>query len=529
MARRQAVNSRGRPLDRSDQKPDVMIVGAGAAGTMLALELARFGVPFRMVDRQEGPSAFSRAINVQARMLEIFERIDPVLRDRFLKLGVQCPGYVLHYAGQDGERRTIRPGLDFTRLDSSYPFLLLNAQNDTERLVREYTQEQYGLGPEWGVTCTGVAQDGETVTAQLRHADGSAELAQSRFLVACDGAGSRIRQQLGLLQEGSELEGVVLQNLDVVLKGFPDDEDWVHYCMGPGHFLMVAKLPPGYSRLLMSQKADIADPEATPHQVFSDILARHFDGIGFGDTIWHSRWQSHERLATRYRAGNVFLAGDAAHVHSTGGGQGLNCCMQDSHNLGWKLAMVLKGRCAPALLDTYETERKPIGAQVIAAASSIHELFMAGREHSPEEVTAMQETGELADLVARVSGLAYHYRQGGGAAPLQSGDRAPDAAVAGSGHLYDLTRHTRFTLVAMVPEGADRERAAELMDAYQYAYPDILEVALLQPAPHPYDFRPDATLLLLIRPDGYIGACCGADQRQRLDHYLRELAGPPLS
>src|SRR5690606_15381253 len=119
------------------------------------------------------------------------------------------------------------------------------------------------------------------------------------------------------------------------------------------------KLPRGFFRLLMSQPADKADAEATPQQVFSDILAQHFDGLRFRTTHWHSRWQSHVRLAQHYRKGNVFLAGDAAHVHSTAGGQGMSCCMQDAYNLAWKLAFVLQGKAAPALLDTYESERKP--------------------------------------------------------------------------------------------------------------------------------------------------------------------------
>ncbi len=108
--------------------------------------------------------------------------------------------------------------------------------------------------------------------------------------------------------------------------------------------------------------------------------------------------------------GSVFLAGDAAHVHSTAGGQGMNCCMQDAYNLGWKLALVLKGHARPALLDTYESERKPIGKQVIAAASAIHELFLAGRNSGADALLALKNSGFLAELVGRVSGLAYHYR-----------------------------------------------------------------------------------------------------------------------
>ena len=158
-------------------------------------------------------------------------------------------------------------------------------------------------------------------------------------------------QQLGLAQEGSDYAGTVLQNLDVELLDFPDDPQWMHYCMGPGHFVMVAKLPGKFFRLLMSQPAEKADASETPHPVFGGILAQHFDGIRLGETLWHSRWGSVNRLAHTYRSGPVFLAGDAAHVHSTAGGQGMNCCMQDAWNLGWKLAFVLEGLAPESLLD----------------------------------------------------------------------------------------------------------------------------------------------------------------------------------
>jgi len=504
---------------------DVLVVGAGAAGTMLALELARFGVDFLAVDRLPGPSPYSRAITVHARTLEILDRIDSELAKQFLETGVRCPGYVLHYLDEHGARRVIRPGLDFRRLPSRYPFLLLNGQAVTEKLLRDYLLERYGRAPQWGVRCSDVTVTEEHVLAQLQRADGSQEAIRCRYLVACDGASSMVRERLGLVREGGEVAGVVLQNLDVKLESFPDDRDWVHYCMGPGHFLMVAQLPSGYSRLLMSQPVANADPEATPLRVFGEILGRHFDGVGFGETLWHSRWQSQERLATRYRSGNVLLAGDAAHVHSTGGGQGMNCCLQDAHNLGWKLAMVLDGRCAPSLLDSYETERKPIGAQVIAAASSIHELFMAGRGNDPKVVVSMQETGRLADLVDRVSGLAYHYRSEDGPAHLAAGDRAPDAVLADGGRVFDHTRDTPFALILNLPEGVPTDPATRFVERLERRYGALLSGVVLQPAPAPYDALAETACASLVRPDGYLAVVCAVDDPKPLEDYLRTLVG----
>lgn len=514
-----------------DNQTPVLIVGAGAAGSMLALELARFGISYRMVDRLPQASTYSRAVTVHARTLEIFERIDPELLRRFLAMGTHSPGYVMHFVGPDGVRRDIRPGLDFTRLKSRYPFLLLNAQNDTEMLLQNYLQEKYQQQAQWGIGCTDVELEADGVLATLQKADGSEEKVRCQYLVACDGVGSRIRQKLGLIQEGSDYAGTVLQNLDVELEGFPDKPDWAHYCMGPGHFVMVVKLPRGFFRLLMSQQAEQADAEATPQQVFSDILAKHFDGIKFGKTVWHSRWQSVVRLAEHYRKGNVFLAGDAAHTHSTAGGQGMNCCMQDSYNLAWKLALVLKGQAHASLLDTYESERKPIGEQVIAAASEIHELFMAGRSSTPEAMLALQQSGELSSLVSKVSGLAYHYRSESIAASTgnselpQAGDRAPDALLPGTKGrwLYDLTRHTGFTLLAALTEAKTNADADAALSAIKAMYPDLLHTAVLAPAPEIYIGSATAPMLYLIRPDGYIGFSCTLADKAKLETWLEDL------
>lgn len=509
----------------------VLVVGAGAAGSMLALELARRGIQHRVVDRLPQASSYSRAVTVHARTLEILERIDPQLVQRYLDLGIHCPGYVMHFVGQDGQRREVRPGLDFTRLQSRYPFLLLNAQNDTEALLQQYLKEKFNQAPEWGVSCGQLQLHDDSVTAELQHADGRSEQARFRYVVACDGAGSRIRQQLDLQQEGSDYASTVLQNLDVEIDGFPDDAQIAHYCMGPGHFVMVVKLPRGFFRLLMSQPADKADAEATPQQVFSEILAQHFDGLRFGKTHWHSRWQSHVRLAQHYRKGNVFLAGDAAHVHSTAGGQGMNCCMQDAYNLAWKLAFVLQGKAAPALLDSYENERKPIGAQVIAAASEIHELFMAGRNSTPDEVVALQRSGAMSSLVGKVSGLAYHYRPAAAAASAlpQAGDRAPDARVPGHPErwLYDHTRHTGFTLLVAVPAAEDTaaaNAARQSMERIAAPHAALVHAVLLAPAPAAYADAGSGPQLYLIRPDGYVALRAPLADASRIQQWLQQFA-----
>ena len=498
----------------------VLIVGSGAAGSMLALELARFGVDYRCVDRLPAPSRYSRAVTVHARTLEMLERIDASLIERFLKHGVHSPGYVMHFVDGTGARSEVRPGLDFTQLRSSrYPLLLLHSQDETEGHLRNYLQEAYGRSTEWGVTCTSVVQQADGVLATLQHADGREEQVQCRYLVAADGGNSRIREQLDWQKDGSDYAGTVLQNLDVYLHDFPDHKQWVHYCMGPGHFVMVVQLPGGYFRLLMSQPADKADAAEVPQKIFSGILAQHFDGIRLGDTVWHSRWGSRIHLANSYRQGNVFLAGDAAHVHSTAGGQGMNCCMQDAYNLGWKLAYVLQGLAPAGLLDTYDSERKPIGSQVIAAASTIHELFMAGRNSDPAALLALQASGKLQVLVGQVSGLDYHYRAAGDDKPgLQAGDRMPDLQLP-QGRLYELSRHPCFTLL-LVSQAVTSPAHYAKLEALVQRNPRALQLLVLDKAPAQFLQDSDARLYL-IRPDGYLALQVPVSDLESLEHWCQ--------
>src|SRR5213078_1221256 len=172
---------------------------------------------------------------------------------------------------------------------------------------------------------------------------------------------------------------------------------------------------------------------------------------------WHSKWQSFVRLAHTYRKDRVFLAGDSAHVHSTTGGQGMNCCMQDAYNLAWKLALVLQGRAPERLLDTYETERKPIAEQVIWAASSLHEIFMGHGKDIAERAAKIKDRAFLGAVVGRCSGLSYTYRdfvpKARGLTPIEGpepGDRAPDAAPARAELLRHMTRRFQGLLEAHV-------------------------------------------------------------------------------
>jgi NADPH-dependent dioxygenase len=515
----------------------VLIVGGGAAGTMLTLELARRGVQARTIDRLPQATSTSRAIAVHARTLEILERVDRRLIERYLEHGIHNKGYILHFVDAAGARSEVRPGIDFTTIDCRYPFLLVHGQCDTENNIRDYVRDEYGREIEWNRRCVDVTQDGDGVTATLVHANGDSEqeLVRCQYLVACDGINSRVRRSLELSQQESDYAGTVLQNLDVFLHGFPDAQDYIHYCAGTDHFIMVVKLPGGFFRLLLSDRGEAADPNCTPEQAFMRVVDKHFDGVSLGDVVWHSKWESWVRLADTYRHGNVFLAGDSAHVHSTTGGQGMNCCMQDAYNLGWKLGLVMQGLAGSKLLDSYEAERRPIAEQVIWAASSLHEIFMGHGKDIAERARRIGDREFLDSVVGRCSGISYTYRdyvaQPEGLTALDGpaiGDRAPDVDLPDGTTLFDRTRHPRFTLFAIPGHGRRRDDLEAVVRALEERHSGVLEGHVLQDSEQlelRYGTGDDARLYLL-RPDGYIGYKCASSEVDRLGRYLDELATP---
>jgi 2-polyprenyl-6-methoxyphenol hydroxylase-like FAD-dependent oxidoreductase len=506
----------------------VLIVGGGAVGCVLSMELARRGIEYRCIDRMPGPGGETRAIAMHARTVELMDLVDKELSQRILERDLWCKGYVMHFL-RDGERTEVRPGLDYTTVDSRYNCIFAHSQSETETFVRDYTKSHFGQTIEYNTAFQDLTVDADGVTARLAHVDrgDEEELVRCRYLIAADGINSRVRRGLGMSVKGKDYTGSFFQNLDIHLNGFPDWTDYFHYCVGTDHFLMVAPLPGGAFRLLLSDRGEAADPTITPQQAFMRLLERHFDGITMGEVVWHSRWETWVRLADTFRHGNVFLAGDAAHVHSTTGGQGMNCCMQDAFNLGWKLALVLKGYAKPQLLDTYEAERRPVAEQVIWAASSLHDIFMTHGKDIAQRKQTMFDPQYTEKVVNYCSGVAYTYKDCIQKPAILKeldgpamGDRAPDVDFEYGGTLFDRLRHSYFTLLVMPGDGG----SSLAIERLQQRFSQVLAVETLPKSEaRSKRYGPSDGRLFLVRPDGYIAFKCAADQAQLLEATLENV------
>jgi 2-polyprenyl-6-methoxyphenol hydroxylase-like FAD-dependent oxidoreductase len=504
----------------------VLIVGGGAAGLTLSLDLARRGVACRTIDKLSGPSNHTRAFTLHARTLEMLERIGRGLVNRYLERGIRTQGLTFNFIGA-----TERPVVDFSRIDSRYAFLFVHNQHETEGFIREHLEAQYGYRVEWNTRLVGFEQKGGEIVARLAHADrgGEEEIVSCRWLVACDGAHSFVRESLGLDYRQSEYKGLVLQNMDVNITGWPGERDWVHYYMGKDHFLLITQLPGGHYRLMISDMGNSVDPNLKPRVVFQQFVDRHFKGVAVGEPHWATHWTVITRLASTYREGNIFLVGDSAHVHSTSGGQGMNCCMQDAHNLGWKLAYVEKGNAQASLLDSYESERHPIGEQVIQGASALHEIIMAHGTAVQERMQKVKDPAWLAIAAGRISGIAYTYRalatDPNSTEPLAGpaiGDRAPDVDLENGSTLFDLLRHPDFTLLLMpAKDGAEADNIArECRDRFNR----VVRVAVLaaESALIARYGRGEEGCFFLVRPDGYVGYRGRFSQRHGLVSHLEQ-------
>ena len=341
----------------------VLIVGAGPVGMTLASELTRYGVPVRVVDKAPHRTDKSKALVLWSRTLELLDR--GMGAARFVDAGFKI-GSVAFVAGDKEVGRVAMDGVP-----SAYAYALTIPQSETERLLEERLGEQ-GVSVERGTEASAFATGPDGVEAVLRHADGREETVRAPWLVGCDGAHSAVRHALGVPFAGETLlSDWVLA--DVHMTGYPRPDTEASIYWHRDGVLIIFPISPGRYRLLgdLPYTEAKVPPAPSLEQVQALVDRRGPAGTAVFDPIWLSGFRINGRKVASYRSGRVFLAGDAAHIHSPAGGQGMNTGMQDAMNLAWKLALVVRGTCGEGLLDSYSPERSYVGDQVLKAADRL--------------------------------------------------------------------------------------------------------------------------------------------------------------
>jgi 2-polyprenyl-6-methoxyphenol hydroxylase-like FAD-dependent oxidoreductase len=351
----------------SDAETSVLVVGAGPSGLTVANELGRHGVAVRIIDRAPSPATTSRALVVQPRCLEIFEDMGVV--DEVLAIGRPAPGFNLMF----GEGRTVRLDLHDLLTDPSnytrYQSLYSLSQNDTEAILTKKLAE-HGVCVERGMAVVDLNADEHAVTVSVRRDTGTTESIRCDWLIGCDGAHSTVRSAAGIPFEGATYPDEFImadaeldwELPDGDLYAFPSRAGFVAAFAMPGthRFRIFGNVPVGPE----GPSPEYSEPS---HEEFQAMLDQRLPlPAKVVKEHWVSRYRLHRRSVPRYRDGRIFLVGDAAHVHSPAGAQGMNTGIQDAYNLAWKLALVIRGIAAESLVDSYHAERHPIGQRLLS-------------------------------------------------------------------------------------------------------------------------------------------------------------------
>ncbi|WSR03654.1 FAD-dependent monooxygenase [Streptomyces sp. NBC_01210] len=561
------------------QATDVLIAGAGPVGLSAAAELRRRGVRCRLVDRLPARLPYAKAVGIQPRTLEIWDRMG--LARSFLEAAIPLRGQLIYVNGREQARIDLA-----LPPEVPYGFAAL-PQYETERLLEEYVAS-LGTAIERDTELLSFNQDTDGVTARLGTASGAVEEVRARYLIGCDGAHSIVRKGLGLGFEGGALpEGYMLADVEAdwdLPHGYgirsshrADDgsTDDLLVCIplpGASRYRMSMLVPPELSTRTTNRPPARGDgvahglegcraPELFHIQAVVDRLAPR--PAALSRMRWSSVFRISHRIVDRYADGRVFVAGDAAHIHPPTGAQGMNTGIQDACNLAWKLALVVHGKAGPALLASYDAERRPIGEEVVGRTV----------RHATHGIET--DPGDPRTLMLREAQLLVGYRGGplagspsGPADAPQPGDRAPDCAGLTAPvatyplRLLDILRgRTGHVLLLYAADTADLAEAADAAGAAWVPRvrggspgtsdgPDpgtgLLAIAVLPREAAPTApgtlavpgyrdaagefarlFRPDGPTGFVVRPDGQLGARFPlAGTAAALSAYLAALSAP---
>jgi 2-polyprenyl-6-methoxyphenol hydroxylase-like FAD-dependent oxidoreductase len=484
--------------------PKVLIAGAGPVGLTLANELVRHGISVRIVDKSAARTDKSKALVLWSRTLELLDDAGYV-RD-FLSSGMPALG------AQISTGTEIVARVSFDLVDSRFAYALMIAQSETERVLEERLATA-GVTVERTVELTGFTDKGPFVEAVLTTADGVRETIEADWLVGCDGAHSTVRHGLGFAFEGSTLQSHwaladghiqglapadhlhIFWHRDGILAFFP---------IGGDRWRVIANLGPA--------KDGETHPDPTLEEINLLTARRGSPGIVMSDPVWLAAFRINERKVRDYSRGRVFLAGDAAHIHSPAGGQGMNTGMQDAFNLAWKLALVIEGAAKPSLLDSYSPERTSVGHRVLKNAGRLTEAatlsnpllqdvrnaivrFAATFPHFQHKVA-----DQLAELDIGYPDSPLTARNGHTAQGARSGERWPHRLPEGAGG-------RKFTAIG----------PADVVAGLAAKFPKLIVAA---PAGDPAHMN----ALRLIRPDGYVGFAGSPRDSLRAEAYAAGFA-----
>jgi 2-polyprenyl-6-methoxyphenol hydroxylase-like FAD-dependent oxidoreductase len=549
-------------MTRGSSVLDALIVGAGPTGLALATQLQSFGARFRIIDRLYDRTRESRALAVQARTIELLQMLG--IGEQLVARGNTSARLKLHLEGRAVVAVTLG---DMGAVDTRFPFILFVSQAETETVLNDYLAAA-GVAIERGRELISFDREGDGLRCVLQRADGERERVDTRFLIGCDGAHSAVRKQSGIAFEG----GTYPQSFalgDVEADG-PLEPNAINSFAGGGGVAMFFPLGRPTTWRVIAMAADSqTEPQhgsssgTTSGLELSELQALvnppTASAVRLRDPAWLTRFHLHHRQTASYRRANVFLAGDAAHIHSPVGAQGMNTGIQDAWNLGWKLGLVVRGLADNRLLDTYEAERWPVGQFLLRYTDRLFSTFtraMSGRPLAtwarrvvvPQVVPHVFGSRWIRRAAfAFVSELGIRYRRSPAVVegePRQRsgprpGDRLPDASVLVNGRSTYLQQELAGPHLALLLCGDPDQWDTGELDRLRQRYGRILKTYFLsalggdglladQQGQAFARLGVRGTAQYLVRPDGYIAFRSGGRTFESLDGYLSQWYRPSM-
>lgn len=512
-------------------KTDVVIIGAGPTGLALACQLIRYGIDFVVLDSKETTTPYSKAIGVQARTLELYEQIG--LSENLIAQGAIAAKARMVVGGE------VRGEIEFADIGkglSQYPYVLIVEQGKHEKLLYGFIKAN-GKDVQWQATLENFTQDEAGVKATVKKATGETEIIEANFLVGCDGAKSLVRHSLGLEFEGSTFERMFYVADVQIDWRFPHDALMVflmrHNLLaffpmtGENHWRIVGTFPEEFAK----DEGDVLYEEIE-EQIKRDAEL----DLDITNVNWFSTYKVHSRHVNKFSMGRCFLAGDAAHIHTPAGAQGMNTGIQDGYNLAWKLSLVLKGKTDEKILETYNEERLENADNLLKTTDRFFNLVA-----SPEPVLAYLRTHVFPyiagaafsiDAVKKfvfplISQTGISYRNGSLSDhtndedfEVRAGDRMPYFLIDGQS-VYDRLHEPKFHLLVFSEAESDY---TALLNEVESAYPRLIDYHHVSLQPRVEEiFGTSRPFMLLLRPDNYIGFISAEISSKRLREYLNNI------
>ncbi|MBV9105212.1 MAG: FAD-dependent monooxygenase [Verrucomicrobia bacterium] len=524
---------------------DVLVIGAGPVGLTMACELARNGVKCRIIDKTAAPASTSRALAIFPRTLEMFQMMG--MSGPVLEAGHPLDGVAIYgRSGQIGH-------IGFSSLPSRYRFAISLPQSETERLLMDHLAG-FGIAVERERELVDLSQSATAAQAVIRNSDGLEERLESGWLIACDGAHSSVRHLLNLPFEGAAYPETFLL-ADVKIEGHLDHIHIHLFLTGEG-VVGIFPFRGDRCRIIVNTQTEAEDQplgELRLDEIQAVVKSRTNSEMRLVDPVWLSRFRISHRKISDFRVGRVFLAGDAAHIHSPAGGQGMNTGIQDAVNLAWKLALVVHKKSSDSLLNSYNEEREPVAKMVLSLTDRLTRMATLqgalGQQLRNALLPLLTGIHLVEDRIAEtMSEIGIHYRRssivsGKTGHAVQAGDRAPDCefqleTVQEPLRLLDLLQKPAHHLLFFADADADlAARSNALRVEIGHNFPGFINAFVVIRGAHAnfssvlfdvdgaahslYEAEPGA--IVLIRPDGYIGFRGGAKHAGALREHLERI------